>query len=172
MEGDEVLKIEGNKPIFGKDLYYISILGKPSEKDPWMLQFGGHHLALNITIAGERGVLTPTLTGAQPALYTSNGKTVRPLGQEGDKTLALLNALDETSKETGISELQASRSCARARTGRQDDPARGFEGFTNEQWATLDAVDLISEWAGIIHESAAAARVAELKADLNETWFA
>jgi hypothetical protein len=56
--------------MFGKDLYYISILGTPSEKDPWMLQFGGHHLALNITIAGEHGVLTPTLTGAQPALYT------------------------------------------------------------------------------------------------------
>jgi hypothetical protein len=46
-----------------------------------MLQFGGHHLALNITIAGEHGVLTPTLTGAQPALYTINGKAVRPLGQ-------------------------------------------------------------------------------------------
>src|ERR1700722_19681420 len=29
------------------------------------------YLALNITITGERGVLTPTLTGAQPALYTS-----------------------------------------------------------------------------------------------------
>ena len=56
MEGDEVNKTkEGNNPIFGKDLYYISILGTPSEKDPWMLQFGGHHLALNITIAGERG---------------------------------------------------------------------------------------------------------------------
>ena len=66
----------GNGPIFGKDLYYISILGTPSETHPWMLQFGGHHLALNITIAGEHGVLTPTLTGAQPALYTSNGKTV------------------------------------------------------------------------------------------------
>jgi hypothetical protein len=62
MEGDEVNKIkENNNPIFGKDLCYISILGKPSEKDPWMLQFGGLHLALNITIAGERGVLTPTL---------------------------------------------------------------------------------------------------------------
>src|SRR5260370_3454959 len=37
MEGDEVNKIkEENNPIFGKDLYYISILGKPSEKDPWM----------------------------------------------------------------------------------------------------------------------------------------
>jgi hypothetical protein len=39
IEGDEVSKIsEDNNPIFGKDLYYISILGKPSEKDPWMLQ--------------------------------------------------------------------------------------------------------------------------------------
>src|SRR5205085_7693824 len=99
MEGDEILKAsERNNPLFGKDLYYISILGTPSEKDPWMLQFGGHHLALNITLAGERGVLTPTLTGAQPALYTSNGKTVRPLGQESDKAVALLNALDETQR--------------------------------------------------------------------------
>jgi len=33
-------------------------------------------------------------------------------------------------------------------------------------------LDVISEWAGIVHESAAAARMAELKADINETWFA
>src|SRR5215213_8391121 len=48
MEGDEVLKAsERNNPMFGKDLYYVSILGTPSEKAPWMLQFGGHHLAVN-----------------------------------------------------------------------------------------------------------------------------
>ncbi len=92
----------GNGPMFGKDLYYISILGTPSETNPWMLQFGGHHLALNITIAGERGVLTPTLTGAQPALYTIDGKTVRPLGQESDKAFALLNALDEKQRKQAI----------------------------------------------------------------------
>jgi hypothetical protein len=91
-----------NGPIFGKDLYYVSILGQPSEKDPWMLQFGGHHLALNITIAGERGVLTPTLTGAQPALYTLEGKTVRPLCQESDKAFALLQALDESQRKKAI----------------------------------------------------------------------
>src|SRR5882672_1800250 len=60
MEADEVLKRnERNNPMFGEDLYYISILGTPSLKDPWILQFGGHHLAINLTIAGERGVLTP-----------------------------------------------------------------------------------------------------------------
>jgi hypothetical protein len=41
--------------MFGADLYYISFLGKPSMTQPWMLQFGGHHVALNITIAGDRG---------------------------------------------------------------------------------------------------------------------
>jgi hypothetical protein len=49
------------------------------------LSDGGHHLALNITVAGELGTITPTLTGAQPATYTSNGKTVRALAQENDK---------------------------------------------------------------------------------------
>jgi hypothetical protein len=88
--------------LFGKDLCYISFLGSPSVKTPWMLQFGGHHLALNITIAGDQGVLTPTLTGAQPALYTSNGKTVRPLGQESDKALALLKALDEGERQKAV----------------------------------------------------------------------
>src|SRR5262245_9431029 len=100
VEADEVLKVsEGNNKLFGRDLYYISILGKPSETDPWMLQFGGHHLALNITIAGTQGELTPSLIGAQPALYTANGQTVRPLGQESDKAFALLDALDEAQRK-------------------------------------------------------------------------
>src|SRR5215470_8263757 len=113
--------------MFGKDLYYISILGTPSLKESWMLQFGGHHLALNITIAGEHGVLTPSLTGAQPALYSINGKTIQP---EGLKASAM-----------------------------------------NERQRAM-LVDVISEWATIVHESAAAARMAEIKADIEETWFA
>ena len=33
-------------------------------------------------------------------------------------------------------------------------------------------LDLISEWANIIHQSAATARMAEIKAGLDDTWFA
>ncbi len=33
-------------------------------------------------------------------------------------------------------------------------------------------LDLISEWAGIINEKSATARMADIKADLNDTWFA
>jgi hypothetical protein len=173
MEGDEVNKINSNNnPMFGKDLYYISILGKPSEKDPWMLQFGGHHLALNITIAGERGVLTPTLTGAQPALYTRNGKTVRPLGQESDKALALLNTLDDNQRKQAILGFRlADLVLGPGQDGKTIQP-EGLKATSMNDRQRAMLLDLISEWAGIIHESAATSRMAELKADINETWFA
>jgi hypothetical protein len=168
----------GNRPpmgdgqMFGKDLYYISILGTPSEKTPWMLQFGGHHLALNITIAGERGILTPTLTGAQPALYTFDGKTVRPLGPESDKGFALLQALDDKQRKQAILSYQlADLVLGPGQDGKTIVP-EGLKAseMTEHQRAML--LDVISEWAGIIHESAATARMAQLKADINETWFA
>jgi hypothetical protein len=161
-----------NGPMFGKDLYYISILGKPSEKDPWMLQFGGHHLALNITIAGEHGVLTPTLTGAQPALYTINGKTVRPLGQESDKAFALLQALDEKQRKQAILGYQlADLVLGPGQDGKTIVPEGLKVSAMNEHQRAM-LLDVVSEWSGIIHESAAAARMAEIKSELDQTWFA
>ena len=173
VEADEVLKTsEGNNPIFGQDLYYVSILGTPSETDPWMLQYGGHHLALNITIAGQQGILTPSLIGAQPALYTANGKTVRPLGRESDKAFALLNALDEAQRKQAILNYRvADLVLGPGQDGKTIQPEGLKASAMNEQQRAL-LLDLISEWTGIVHESAAAARMAQVKAGLGETWFA
>ncbi|MEP7353248.1 MAG: DUF3500 domain-containing protein [Acidobacteriota bacterium] len=162
----------GGGLMFGKDLYYISILGTPSEKAQWMLQFGGHHLALNITIDGQRGILTPSLTGAQPSLYTLNGKTIRPMGQESDKAVTLLNSLDEAQrKQAVLGSRMADLVLGPGEDGKTIQP-EGLKasGMNDKQKAML--LDVIAEWAGIIHESAAAARMAELKAELNNTWFA
>ena len=173
VEADEVLKTnERNNPMFGKDLYYISILGTPSATAPWMLQFGGHHLALNVTIAGAAGVLTPSLTGAQPALYTVNGKTVRPLGQESDKGLALLNALDETQRTQAVLNYRiADLVLGPGQDGKTIQPEGLKASAMNERQRTM-LLDLIAEWTGIVHESAAAERMAEIKVGLAETWFA
>src|SRR5208283_3217854 len=162
----------GDGPIFGKDLYYISLLGTPSTQSPWMLQFGGHHLALNITISGDRGVLTPTLTGAQPALYETKGKTVRPLGQESDKAFAFLQSLDETQRKQAILGYRlADLVLGPGQDGKTIVP-EGLKGSAQTERQRALLLDLMGEWAGIIHESAAASRMIELKADLDETWFA
>lgn len=162
----------GDEAMFGRDLYYLSLLGTPSEKEPWMLQFGGHHLALNITIAGEHGVLTPTLTGAQPALHTVNGKVVRPLGEESDKGFALLQSLDPKQRKQAILSYHlADLVLGPGQDGKTIVPEGLKASAMNERQRAL-LLDLMGEWAGIMNESAATGRMAELKADLNETWFA
>ena len=173
VEADEVLKSnERNNPMFGKDLYYISILGAPSEKSPWMLQFGGHHLALNITIVGAEGVLTPSLTGAQPALYTVQGRTVRPLGQENDKAFALLNALDSAQKAQAILTYRVTDLVlGPGQDGKTIQP-EGLKATAMNAKQRAMLLDLVGEWTGIVHESAAAARMTEIKAGLDSTWFA
>lgn len=173
VQGDEVLKQnERNNPMFGKDLFYVSLLGTPSEKEPWMLQFGGHHLALNVTIVGEHGVLTPSLTAAQPALYTLDGKTVRPLGAENDKAFALLDALDATQRAQAILNYKvADLVLGPGQDGKTIQPeGLRVSAMNAKQRAML--LDLISEWSGIVHETAAAARMAEIRTGLDQTWFA
>lgn len=175
VEGDETLNTSSpgrGSPMFGRDLFYISILGKPSVKDPWMLQFGGHHLALNITIVGSEGILTPSLTAAQPAKYTVDGKTVRPLGAENDKAFALINALDEGQRKQAILNYKvADLVLGPGQDGKTIQP-EGLKcsAMNASQQAML--LDLAGEWAGIVNEQAAAGRMAEIKANLAATWFA
>lgn len=173
MEADEVLKTdEGGNPMFGKDLYYLSILGTPSQTKPWMLQFGGHHLAINLTIAGERGVLTPTLTGAQPAMYTKDGKTVRPLGEESDKGLALLSLLDETQRKQAVLNYRvADLVLGPGRDGRTIVP-EGLKASAMNAKQRAQLLDVISAWVGIVNDAAAKARMKEIEAGLDDTWFA
>ncbi len=108
IEADDVLnhtEHPGNL-IFGSDEFYISILGAPSTTEPWLLQFGGHHLALNLTIIGDQDVLTPSLIAVQPASYTVAGKTIRPLGNENDQAFTLINALDASQRKQAILDSQ------------------------------------------------------------------
>ena len=99
MGSDQGLSDGGIPFSSGVASYTLGIFGQPSLTSPWMLQYGGHHLALNIVVGGTRGVITPTLTGAHPSVYISNGKTVRALAQENDKAFILLGSFDEAQRK-------------------------------------------------------------------------
>ena len=174
MNGDEVLR-EGAKagsPPFGLAEYFIGILGTPSTTTPWMIQFGGHHLALNVTIVGANNVLTPSLPAAQPANYTLNGQSFRPLGDENDKGFALINALDAGQQAkailtSGVSDLVLGAG--------QDGKTIQPEGLlasamTPAQQEML--LDLAREWVGILNDEGATAKMAEIKSNLAKTYFA
>ena len=144
---------DGSGDLFGSSLYYISFLGIPSTSRPWMLQFGGHHLALNVTFAGSSGVITPTLTGAQPALFQLNGKTTRPLGRESDKALGLLQSLDEKQRKQAVLTYQVpDLVLGPGEDGKKIAPeGLKVSAMNDKQKAML--LDLIAEWAGILNDS-------------------
>lgn len=174
VESDEVLRKESRSgaPPFGRDEYFISFLGKPSATEPWMIQFGGHHLALNLTIAGEQGVLTPSLIAVQPAKFTLDGKTVRPMGRETDKALELVKGLtDEQRKQAILGSQMRDLVLGPGHDGETIQP-EGLKASTLDDSQRKLLLELVTEWSGIIHDTAATAKLAEIKANLAETWFA
>lgn len=174
VESDEVLRQQsgGGGPSFGRDEFFISFMGKPTATEPWMIQFGGHHLALNITIAGERGVLTPSLIAVQPAKFTLDGKTVRPMGRETDKALVFIKALTEEQRKQAILGSQMRDLVLGPGHDGETIQPEGVKVSTLDEGQRQLLLELIAEWSGIIHDAAAAEKMTEIKAKLADTWFA
>jgi Protein of unknown function (DUF3500) len=172
MGSDQALSETGQPFCSGTACYTVGIFGEPSDTKPWMVEFGGHHLGLNIVIAGTNGVMTPTLTGAQPSVYQRDGKTVRVLAQENDKAFALLDALDETQRKHAILNYEVDDLVlGPGHAGEQIQPEGLKASAMNDRQKAL-LLDVISEWAGIVQSAYAGPRMEEVKAGLNDTYFA
>ena len=137
-----------------------------------MIQFGGHHLAINVTLAARQNVLTPTHTGTQPASYTVDGRTIRPLGDENDKAFALVNALSPDQQKQAILSYEVRNLVLGPGTDGKTISPEGVRAstFTPAQRAML--VDLVREWVDILGDEAAAAKMKEIQAGLADTYFA
>jgi hypothetical protein len=73
--------------------YYLSILGSPSEREPWMLQIGGHHIAYNFTFNGRFDGATPLFFGSEPIRFTVAGVDYEPLAAQSMAMSELARAL-------------------------------------------------------------------------------
>jgi hypothetical protein len=182
IQGDEVLRKGGagrggggrggGGVKFGEDEYYLAFLGTPSATAPWMLQFGGHHLAINLTLAGSRATMAPSLPAAQPATYTFEGRTIRPLGNENDKAFALINALNDAQRQQAII---GSRVADLVLGAGQDGKIIQPEGIRASALTTAQQtmlLDLAREWAGIQNDAFGEPRMAEIRTNLPDTFFA
>jgi Protein of unknown function (DUF3500) len=89
---------------FGSANYMIAFLGKPSKTMPWILQLGGHHLAINIYYKGTTGAATPYHVAAQPTVWKDEqGKTHDPLAPMRESLHGLLISLTpEQSKQAKL----------------------------------------------------------------------
>jgi hypothetical protein len=181
IRGDEMLRSAGpgrgggrggTGVRFGEDEYYLAFLGTPSVTAPWMLQFGGHHLAINLTLAGSQASMAPSLPAAQPASYTFEGRTIRPLGNENDKAFALINALNDAQRSQAIlGSRVADLVLGPGQDGRTIQP-EGIRASALSAPQQAMLLDIVREWAGIMNDAFAEPRMAEIRTSLPDTYFA
>jgi hypothetical protein len=173
MNADQVLADGGTNYASGTDNYLIGIFGTPSDSTRWMLQFGGHHLGLNVTIQGAAMTMAPTLTGCDPCEFTdANGNTVRPLGAETDKGFELINALDATQQQQAILSYSVTDLVLGPGHDGQVLEPEGIPAtsLNADQQALL--LELVGNWVNMLNDASAQARMADLEANLADTYFA
>lgn len=172
--GDEILRFTsgGGRTVFGQDEFYLSILGEPSKTAPWMWQFGGHHLAINATIAGDRITLSPSLTGGQPVDYFLDGRQIRQLGGEEDLAFALVGSLTPDQLEEAVVD-QEPADLAFGPDAVDITPRRegiAAADLNAEQRAVL--LELVRQRIGMLNEAHARLEMDKIEAGLDQLYFA
>ncbi len=91
---DVLDELEGKRRHRHRADYSVTIFGRPTER-VWGWRFEGHHVSLNVTVAGGALAATPLFLGANPAeVLTASGFAVtRPLAAEEDLAREVLAAL-------------------------------------------------------------------------------
>lgn len=103
MSLDQVLyDLENQSPRRDPEMYYLTIFGNPSPREPWGWRVEGHHLSLNFTILkGDVVSSSPAFFGSNPAEVRAGPRQgLRVLGDEDELGRQLIRALTEDQKRT------------------------------------------------------------------------
>ena len=151
--------------------YFIAVYGTPSTTQPFMIQFGGHHLARNLTYNGDKVSQTPQFVGTEPTSFSAGGTTVEPLKAESGAVFGMIAALTDEQK-----------SAAKLTSGTFDDLLVGpgkdtgefpapeglpVSGLNAEQRQKVTAA--IRSYVGDLADGAASKLMAKYEAELDQT---
>jgi uncharacterized protein DUF3500 len=90
------------------ELYWFAVFGDPGPRGPWSWRIGGHHVAIQATLADDRVLgSTPSFLGANPAVIPSGPAAgTRTLPGEEELALAVLSELSPA--EHGVAVIDGS----------------------------------------------------------------
>jgi hypothetical protein len=166
---------DGNFDEYGEGQYFVTVMGTPSEQEPWGWQLDGHHVIVNYFILGDQVAVTPFFAGSEPVTATSGkyrGTSI--LQNEQNRALAFVNALDQPRRAKAILKF--------SKTGDEnlseawkDNVVIDYAGvrageLTSAQQRQL--LELVELYVGNIADGHARVKMAEVRAHLDRTFFA
>jgi hypothetical protein len=160
---------------YGESLYFLTVMGQPSEKEPWGFQLDGHHLVINYFVLGDQVVMTPTFMGSEPVSADSGRYAgISVLQDEQNKGLALMESLSEEQRRVAVIQKEKARNHALAQAFR-DNLTLDYAGIRARELSPAQRdllLDLISEYVGNMDPGHAQVRMEEVRNHLDQTYFA
>jgi hypothetical protein len=160
---------------YGQWLYWITVMGKPSDTGPWGWQFDGHHANVNYFVLGDQVVMTPTFMGSEPVRADAGRfKGTVVLQDEQNKGQRLYAALDKA---------QQAKALIRGSKGPMENVAQAYSDNIVLDYAGIPAsqltpaqkdllLEVIAEYVGNLPEGHARVRMEEVRRHLDGTHFA
>ncbi len=161
---------------FGHWLYWMTVMGTPSETEPWGWQLDGHHLVVNYFVLGDQVVMTPVFMGSEPVRADAGQfEGVEVLQAEQDRGLALFAALSDDQKARATIAAGEKTENMGYAGAYQDNVVLDYAGIPataldDGQRALL--LDLMAEYVGRLRSGHAEVRMDEVRGHLDETHFA
>jgi hypothetical protein len=172
---ETIAELTNNFKEYGQWLYWMTVMGTPSETEPWGWQLDGHHCNINYFVLGDQVVMTPTFMGSEPVRAESGKfKGTVVLQDEQNKGLRLFNALDKDQQAKAVIQSNKGPSHSLAQAYR-DNLVLDYAGIpaselSDRQKALL--MEVIAEYVGNMKEGHARVRMDEVRAHLDRTYFA
>ena len=173
---DQTLREINDNPLFyDEEMYFFTLMGLPSETEPWGWQIDGHHLVINYFVLGDQIVMTPAFLGAEPTVAKTGKHKGNTLFQkEQNQGLALFQMLDPAQKKKATLRTEKGSKSIQGEAF-MDNLVLDYAGLpvskmTPAQQAAL--VRLIGLYTGNLRDGHAEIWMQDIKAHLENTWFA
>ena len=168
-------QLSGRFEAFGRWKYWITVMGTPSETEPWGWQIDGHHCIVNYFVLGDQVVMTPTFMGSEPVRADAGpfAGTVA-LQDEQHKGSRLLASLNGAQRARAV--IGSEKGGANTLAGAYKDNvlldyagvrATELDGRQREQ-----LLDLIDEYVSNQKDGHARIRMEEVRRHIDSTYFA
>ncbi|MGB7324988.1 MAG: DUF3500 domain-containing protein [Rubripirellula sp.] len=178
----DIMKLNGtlaelanNFDEYGEWLYWITIMGEPSETEPWGWQIDGHHLVINYFVLGDQVVMSPVFIGSEPVHATSGKfKGTIVMQAEQDLGFAFMKSLSpEQQQEATLSAVKdGNNALTEAYKDNVDLDYAGLVAAKLNETQQESLLAVIGEYVGNMDDAHAAVKMDEVRKHLDRTYFA
>ena len=167
-------EITGKFEEYDEWLYWLSIMGTPSDDEPWGWQIDGHHVIINTLIVGDQLVMTPAFLGSEPvAVYDGKYAGTRVFEEEETAGLKLALSLSKDQRSKAVISDTVPREVFT--TAYRDNFELKYEGIRYDELAGDQQsmlLDVIGLYVGVTRPEHAQVKMEEVKRHLKETYLA